>query len=143
MTKKLTYEQLKLFFEAALPRVFPSDHLPPDQHPLAHLARAERVSEKRAMESLRLGIADMLSSLKHEQPEKLRLIAHDLSIAGAPSVAMVRAWFSKKVGLILSRGKIDSEEEFHLVRSVLDNPDLSDEEREELQGLLDRFEFGD
>lgn len=43
---KLTYKELKLFFEVALPRVFPLDHLPPDTHPLAQLARAESVSEK-------------------------------------------------------------------------------------------------
>jgi hypothetical protein len=94
------------------------------------------------MESLRLGIGDMLGSLKHERPENLQILAHDLSVAGAPSIAMVRAWFSKKVGAILSRGRIESEEEFYLIESMLDNPELSDGERDSLQRMLDGFEFG-
>lgn len=81
------------------------------------------------------------ASLKQERPERLRILAHELSAAGAPSIAMVRAWFSRKAGIILSRGRIESEEEFYLIGSLLDNPDLS--ERDTLQRLLDGFEFGD
>jgi hypothetical protein len=62
--------------------------------------------------------------------------------AKAPSIALVRAWASRKARKVLERGHIQSDEEFEHMKGLLDTTGLGERERASIQAMVDAYEFG-
>ena len=94
------------------------------------------------MKSVTQGISDLLSFLKDTSPERRAEVDRKLIEAGAPSVALVSAWMSRKNGRVLKRGAIETDEEFERIGALRDDKTLTEDERAVFQRLLDEYEFG-
>jgi hypothetical protein len=138
----LTYEQIKNFVVTAIPYAFDLSGLREDEHPLARIEKLEAVSEAKALRSMKTAVSDLLTIFSREPAEKLERLSHSLIVAGAPSLALIRAWSSRKIGAILIKGSIESDTEFEQLSAFLDLQGLKDEERRQIQRMVDAYEFG-
>jgi hypothetical protein len=136
-----SYESLKSFIRIYTETVIDVTVLPEDQRPMHLLAQREKRSMADARRAVRETAADVVSNLAGESAQKLAEFSSRLAAANAPSIASVRAMVSKKLGAAIKRGKLKNEEEFYLVKDLLDSPSLPDDERRKLEMMLDTFEF--
>jgi hypothetical protein len=100
----------------------------------------EKESPALARKALRLGISDAMSALSDERPEALDALSAKLEEAGAPSIEMIRAYLSKKWAAIVKRGSIETDEQFYLVRELVDDPGLTSTDRDRLNHMLEVYE---
>lgn len=138
----VTYEQLKKFLITALPYVFDVSGLQVDEHPIARMEKLEHESKRKAFSAMKTAVADLLAAISRESPEKLEALSQALRAAKAPSLPIIRAWSSRKTGALLARGSVTSDSEFEQISALLDIPGLEKEERDRMQEMLDRYEFG-
>ncbi|QWT20269.1 hypothetical protein KPL74_21320 [Bacillus sp. NP157] len=139
----VTYESLKLFFATIFNATARPSVVTEDNHPIIILEREEAVRSKTSlMPELKQATSDFLIDVAALSPERRAALDRDLAAAGAPSVSVVRAWLSRKTGAVLKRGRIASDEEFQLVRNLLDERGLGEDEAAVVQALLDAYEFG-
>lgn len=138
----LTYEQLRQFLVTAIPYAFDVTGLPEDVHPVARLEMMERESKAKALSGVKMAISDILTILSREPAEKIEKLSQALINAKAPSLALVCAWSSRRVGAILARGSIKSDAEFERMKAFLDSSGLEADECERVQRIVDAYEFG-
>jgi len=136
-----SHEGLKRFFEIYTETMIDLSSVPEDERPMYLIAQFEKRSPAAGKQSVRLGVSDALADVRNAPAEKVALFSERLAAANAPSIATVRAMMSKKLAPALKRGVLKSEEEFYLVKDLLDSPGLPDEERKKLETMLDAFEF--
>jgi polyhydroxyalkanoate synthesis regulator phasin len=136
-----SYESLKTFIRIYTETIIDVTVLPEDQRPMHLLAQREKRSMAQAKRAVRVTAADVISNLADESAQTLAEFSARLAAANAPTIASVRAMVSKKLEKVVSRGAIKSEEEFYLVKDLLDSPSLPDDERRKLEIMLDAFEF--
>lgn len=144
MTQEATpsYDSLKHFLSIMFESLADLRGLEPEEYPMALLAVQESRGRSAAMRALTTAISDLFVVLKTRTPERKDEINRKLEEAGAPSVALVAAWLSKKNGKVLQRGFIKTDDEFEQISTLRDDVTLSEEERMALQRLLDKYEFG-
>lgn len=144
MTKssRLTYDDLKRFFDVALSELLDLSSVPPEDLPMTALSRLEAQSRAQATTGLKMAIKDLMVPLAMAPVAKLDRLSVRLAEAGAPSVALIRAWASRGAGKVLDRGYIRSDEEFYQLNGLLDGADLEEHERERIQAIVDAYEFG-
>ncbi|KRG44825.1 hypothetical protein ARC20_07940 [Stenotrophomonas panacihumi] len=96
----------------------------------------------KALSGLRLGVQDSLQHFDHCTPEQLASLDALLRARGFVSVSELRRRYSRKYRGVLKRGVIRSEEEYYLVKSILDDrwEALSEEEQVQLGSWLLAFE---
>jgi len=138
----LSYESLRLFVSMMFEYLVDLRGLDPEDHPMALLAVQEQRGRSVATRSLTTAISELFVMLKISKKacgEELDLL---LAEAGAPSVALVGAWLSKKNRKVLKRGHIETDGEFEKISALRDDPALGEGERETLQLMLDQYEFG-
>ncbi|NID05088.1 hypothetical protein HBF26_09335 [Luteibacter jiangsuensis] len=136
----LDYDQLKLFFQVVVGVIFDPRHIEGDANPIRVLGRMEKESRALAAKGLRLGISDAISMLRDERPETIAALSAKLEEAGAPSIEMIRAYLSKKWAAIVKHGSIETDEQFYLVRELVDDPGLTSADRDRLNHMLDVYE---
>ncbi|NII55171.1 hypothetical protein [Luteibacter sp. SG786] len=136
----LDYDQLKLFFQVVVGVIFDPRHIEGDANPIRVLGRMEKESRALAAKGLRLGISDAISMLRDERPETIAALSAKLEEAGAPSIEMIRAYLSKKWAAIVKRGSIETDEQFYLVRELVDDPGLTSMDRDRLNNMLEVYE---
>lgn len=76
---------------------------------------------------LRMAVGDMLEMTDGMAPADLAEIERRLAEAGAPSLAVIRLRYAKRLNAILKRGVIRSEAEYHLVRNFAEAADPAGE----------------
>jgi hypothetical protein len=135
------YEDLKRFLKVYTETMFDLYSYPEEDRPMSVLAEFERQSPALGRKALRISVADAVSNLRDLSAPELESLSAALAAANAPSVASVRALVSKKLGPVIKRGVLRNEEEFYLVKDLLDSPSLPDDERTKLETMLDTFEF--
>jgi len=135
------YEDLKRFFQIYTETMFDLTSYPEEIRPMNVLAEFERQSPALGRKAVRIGVADAVSHLKDLPAPELEAFSARLAAANAPSIASVCAMVSRKLAPAIKRGVLKSEEEFYLVKDLLDSPGLPDEERKKLETMLDAFEF--
>lgn len=135
------HERLMRFFEIYVETMIDVSSVPEDERPMYLIAQFEKQSPATGRQSVRLGVSDALADLRNSPAEKLAEFSQRLAAANAPSIATVLAMMSKKLAPAIKRGVLKSEEEFYLVKDLLDSPSLPDEERRKLETMLDAFEF--
>ncbi|MGN6091864.1 MAG: hypothetical protein ACTHOL_05895 [Luteibacter jiangsuensis] len=136
----LDYDQLKLFYQVVVGVIFEPRHIEGDANPIRVLGRMEKESRTLAAKGLRLGISDAISQLRDERPETIAALSAKLEEAGAPSIEMIRAYLSKKWAAIVKRGSIETDEQFYLVRELVDDPGLTTMHRDRLNHMLEVYE---
>lgn len=136
----IEYDQLKLFLRISAEAMFGPEVSTSESSPMRFLERLEQENPAQARRSLRLGISDAMSWIRLE-PQLAAPLPERLAAAGAPSIEMVRAYLSKKWSAIIKRGTIETDDEYYLIRELVDAPDLSTKERLQLTEMLDAYEI--
>lgn len=136
----IDYDELKMFYRVVVPEVFDPRFIEGNADPVQVLDRMEQSSPALARKALRVGVSDAMTKLNDESPEVLASLSAKLAEAGAPSIAMIRAYLSKKWAAIVKRGSIETDEQFYLVRELVDDPGLTSMDRDRLNHMLDVYE---
>lgn len=136
----LDYDQSKLFYQVVVGVIFEPRHIEGDANPIRVLGRMEKEGRALAAKGLRLGISDAISQLRDERPEALSALSAKLEEPGAPSLEMIRAFLSKKWAAIVKRGSIETDEQFYLVRELVDDPGLTSVDRDRLHHMPEVYE---
>ncbi|MGY3230441.1 hypothetical protein ACVWWJ_001925 [Luteibacter sp. HA06] len=135
------HESFKRFFKIYTETMIDLSSVPENERPMHLIAEFEKRSPAAGRQSVRLGVSDALADVKNAPQEKVALLSERLAAANAPPIASVRALMSKKLTPAIKRGVLKNEEEFYLVKDLLDSPSLPDDERTKLETMLDTFEF--
>lgn len=114
------YEPMKAFLAAWFARFPLWDGLEPEHHPLAVLERMEKQSMSRARLGLGMAIGDTLEGAWDLAYGDVEAIDRDFSAQGIISLSELRRKYSRKVRTILKRGVIRNEQEYYLIRGILE-----------------------
>lgn len=132
------YEALAAFFGWMIDNVCPvSSTLPPEHHPMHVLQGFTAKSPSLGRKSLALGIGDLIEQSQDLGLTQIQTIDAALLAAALPTLTAVKLEFSKKIGGILSRGRIRSEGEYYALRNVVDG--MTGEDRDKAWAMLDAF----
>ena len=112
-------------------------HLLPDDLP--DFWRDEKMPFGQARHAVLMLCRDLLEATQNYQREQLAVWDGALASQRAPTLSMMRIKHWKLVPKIVKRGRIRNEEEYYLVKSVVDSSALSNDEQGKLVELLDRY----
>ena len=131
------YGTLKAFFVAWEERFPPPATLRPEHHPVAVLESFEKTSMAKARRGLGMALNDTLEMSWDFPPDEVAAIDREFIARGIISLSEMRRRYSRRFRSVLKRGKIRTEEEFYLVKGILDSftADASEDERRQL-GLM-------
>ncbi|MDZ4098028.1 MAG: hypothetical protein U1E13_04920 [Methylophilaceae bacterium] len=133
------YLRMKGFLSFFSARYFHVDGLPPEHRPIAVLEALEKKSKKIASSGLKQAINDCLEISRHMNPDDVKKIDIELRNLGTITLTELRKQYSKDYAKIIKRGKIKTETEYYLIRSIFD--DNSDKIADEETGLLEKMLF--
>ena len=74
------------------------------------------------------------------RPEALQRLDLALAQIGAPSVSQMRRKYLKRYTTILQRGVLKNDDEFYMLKNMLDDPDLPDDEKSKILPLINDYE---
>lgn len=114
-------------------------HLLPEDLP--DFWREKKVPFGQALKSVLMLCRDLLEATQDYQGEELAVWDGALASQRAPTLSTMRVKHWKLVPKIVKRGRIRNEEEYYLVKSVVDSSALSDDEQAKLVELLDQYGF--
>ena len=131
---------MKVFF-AAWWSAFPIPGLAPENSPLASLEFAETRSPSLARRGLGMAIGDIVEMSWDLTREQVADIDARFAAQGIRTLSQVRAMYSKKIWRIIANGVVRNDDEYHLIRTIADFPELFPEgvTLEKVQGMLDRY----
>jgi hypothetical protein len=132
------YEDLKLFWLTMLNTMNPNLlKLPEDQHPANVLLAIELQSPALARKALHSSLGDILEQTAYFSAETLSSVDAQCNERSIPTLSSVRIRFWKRVATIMKRGKLRTEHEYHLMRSLADA--LGEAERHRAWAMIDEF----
>ena len=138
---KLEYARMKEFLSFYVERYFQVPGLSPDKQPLAVLEALEKKSMKMALNGLRQAINDSVEMSLHFDHATVEKLDSELRSRGIVTLSEMRRRYSKSYAKIMKRGRIKSENEFYLLRNVLNDPtEKTPEELKLLEELLSNYE---
>ncbi len=114
------YRRLKALLRFYFDRIAPKIEIPLEDHPIAVLERFEAKSMARARRGLEMTINDIVEMTDDWHPKKIVEIDRELISQGAMSLTEARQRYSRKYARALKRGRIVSDEEYYLLKGVVD-----------------------
>ena len=102
----------------------------------------EKYGKSKALIGLRQAVNDTIEELSSRPAEYIAVLDDALRKAGALSASEVRRRYAASYQLILRRGNIKNETEYHLVNGIVvdQTSEVSAHERALLQSMLESFE---
>jgi|ERR1051325_1985684 hypothetical protein len=136
------YQLYRRWFERSLDVIWrmPSD-LPPEADPMAGVANAEAASAATGVKSVAAGITDTISMTDRYSKADIESADAQFKREGLPTLTAMRALFSKRTRAILKSGKVTNEEDYYALKAVED-AELADSTRAEIERLLAEYESG-
>lgn len=125
--KPSEYERMRSWFGYMVPRVFASDMLTPETHPVAVLDRIASQSPAKARSGLGMAIGDVVDFTTGWTAPDVAKCNSELSQEGLPTLTEVRARFSKIVQRVVRRGRINNDEEFYILRNTVEQQGVNGE----------------
>lgn len=114
------YTRLRSWLSHMVPKVFASDLLNPDTHPIAVLDRMAVKTPAKARSGLGMAIGDIVEFTSSWSASEVTACDHELSQLGLPTLSEVRASFSKLVQRVVRRGQIKTDDEFYALRNAVE-----------------------
>ena len=148
MTLKIddsNYNEYKKVFEILWDhqsKIWRLDRLEGVPGPLEMINAREQESKALAKRSLKMGLNDLLVTVKHLSAATWQAIDTDLKKHNLPSIAELTGSVIKTIQKVLKRKKIATENEYYLVKEFMMFPEddqLTEEERTLLYEYLDTF----
>ena len=133
------YVQLRSWFDRMVPKVFASDLLTPDTHPVSVLDKMAVKTPAKARSGLGMAIGDIVEFTNEWSATDVIACDRELSQSGLPTLSEVRARFSKAVQRVVRRGHIKNDEEFYALRNAVEHQGA---DPTNLWPLLEAYEAG-
>lgn len=114
------YARLRSWLSHMVPKVFASDLLSQDTHPVAVLDRVAEKTPAKARSGLAMAIGDVVEFTNDWPASAVTACDDELSQSGLPTLSEVRASFSKLVQQVVRRGHIKSDNEFYALRNAVE-----------------------
>ena len=131
------YVSLRAWLNHMVPKLFPSDQLTPDTHPIAVLDRLAVKSPTKVRNGLEMAIGDVVEFTSDWSDSDVTKCNLELLQSGLPTLSEVRARFSKLVQRVVRRGHIKSDNEFYALRNAVEQQGTNSEN---LWQLLEAYE---
>ena len=124
-------------------KLFPPEFLHEERDPVSILNKWEQNNKTIAKRGLKAGLQDFISSIKEFPQELKSSIDKDLAANEFPSLRDLQGIVKKIIAKVLKRKKINSLEEFYIVKEEVINEtsELEVDARNLLDKLLTEFEF--
>ena len=114
------YERMRAWLAHMTPKVIPAEVLTSETDPVAVLDRLASKSPAKARSGLSMAVGDLVEMTADWPANHTSALDHELSAYGLPTLAEVRARFSKTVQRIVCRGWIKDDNEFFAIRNAAD-----------------------
>lgn len=136
------YQNLKLFLDFFSTRFFYTKAMTAENNLMTALAEMEKKTPARAVDALSMMINDCLEMSSDWRAEKVAPIDSELKVLGIITLTELRHQYSKQYARVIKRGKINSEEEYYLLKGILDGQSLemTETEEETLNLILTSYE---
>ena len=129
------FERLRDWLALVSQKAFPPQ-LMTEAQPVAQLDQLAERSPAKAREGLAMAISDLIEMTDSWPAQDVQAIDAELLAQDLPTLTEMRVRFSKAVGRVVRRGRINDEAEYHVVRNAaeLGGPDAP------LRSLLAAYE---
>ena len=135
------YATMKAFLAFYADRYFDLETLPPEKRPIACLEVVEKRGMKTALRGLRMAINDCVEASLHFDHAEVTKLDSELRKRGIVTLSELRMRYSKGYARIKKRGRIKNDDEYYLVRNVLDDPtEKAPDERQLLERMIFAYE---
>jgi hypothetical protein len=114
--------------------------LPEELHPLQIVRRVAETAPKRALAGLRMAVGDCIERSSHWRPEQVKEADDAARAQGVATLSEIRRRYWRRVAGIVKRGRIRTEAEYYLARSLVTDAHPTADEAARLQALLEEFE---
>jgi hypothetical protein len=131
------YARMRSWLSHMVPKIFSSDLLTPDTHPIAVLDQMAVKTPAKARSGLGMAIGDVVEFTSDWLASDVTACDHELLRLGLPTLSQVRVTFSKLVQRVVRRGQIKSDDEFYALRNAVEQQDANSAS---LWSLLDAYE---
>jgi hypothetical protein len=138
VTRTSGYEPEKLFILVYYDLFLKRPTSPPEAHPLEVMKSFEQEGVATLRRSIRTTMMDIVS--QSLRPEELQRLTPALIQCGAPSLAQMRRKYLKRYTTILQTGLLKNDDEFHMLKNMLDDPDIPDDEKSKILPLINAYE---
>lgn len=138
MSKTSACEPEKLFISVYYDLFLRRPTSSPEEHPLEVMKSFEQKGMATLRSSIRTTMVDIVS--ERLRPEALQRLDLALAQIGAPSVSQMRRKYLKRYTTILQRGALKNDDEFYMLKNMLDDPDLPDDEKSKILPLINDYE---
>ena len=136
------YQSLKKFLNFFSDRFLNVQSVPPENRPIAILEAMEKTAPGRAADGLMMAINDCIEMSSGWGTEKIVVLDAELKNSGIITLTELRHQYSRQYARVVKRGRITNEEEYYLLKGILDGDSLkiTDPEKESLIMMLDSYE---
>lgn len=146
MTKqKLTpaqYQELKRFLDFFSNHFFGLKNDTSENKLIAELTKMEKTAPARAAVGLAMMINDCIEMASGWSLEKILGIDAELKNSGIITLSELRRQYSRQYAKVVKRGRINNEEEYFLLKGVLEGGalEMTTSEKETIDNILDCYE---
>jgi hypothetical protein len=130
------FQRMRDWFAYVSQRAFPAELIAKAQ-PIAHVDQLAERSPSKAREGLSMGINDVIEMTDNWSVQDVQATDAELAAKGLPTLTEMRVRFSKSVGRVIRRGRINDEVEYYAVRNAAD---LAQDGQGRLWKLLSDYE---
>lgn len=131
------YDELRLWLGRMVTAAMPEIEAGSDIDPVRVLDGFAEKSPAKAREGLALAIGDLVEMTGDWSSDRLIATDHELQAVGLPTLTQVRTFFNKTIKLVMRRGSIKTEAEYHCVRNAAEKPS---EHQPALWSLIEAYE---
>lgn len=114
----------------------PAPNVDPSLLPAAALERMEKRSLSQARKGLRLAIDDILADSMRLSFEQVKKIDVELSERGILTLSAMRVEYSKRYKAVLGQQQLKNEQDYYMVRSILDDTDIGEAKDRDLMSTM-------
>ena len=114
--------------------------IPPEVHPLKFVHDMAERAPVRAHPGLKMAVADCIESSIHWHADRVKQADTALRDAGIVTLSEMRRRYSKQFSAIIERGRILSDQEYHLVKGVTSDETVPPGQSALLDQLMNDYE---
>lgn len=136
------YQSLKVFLDRHFEWYAPKYPSTPPGSPSQFLENIEKSSRANAKKGLQMAINDIAEMTADWRPDQVAAADSKFAAAGTLTLSEVRNRYSKKYLQILKRGVIRSENEYYLLKGVVDGGSIEPgaTESQQMEAMLHDYE---
>ncbi len=127
------------FFATAVQQISPTSNMHPAQTVVKIVSE---FGKSKALVGLRQAVNDTIEDMSNWSAEVRSILDETLIVAGTPATSEIARRYASSYKRIIKRGQIKNETEYYLLNGVVVDQcnQISDEERANLQELVDAYE---